>query len=192
MASEPNWEKWRRMEAAEIWQFVALLDRLDPDSIVTEQSYMFSLQFWNASQRFHDIRKIAESAVEAGTLRCLSIGLWDCTSMVLMSEFLRWAQSREFPIPPELKPPAATGSASTGAAASSQIKGVKAFREFCEARGLVLNSDRAAYAFMDKADIEPIDGHAKKGRRIWDAAAIEPKVNAESERRKTWPKKRPK
>ena len=55
---------------------------------------------------------------------------------------------------------------------------------FCEVRGLKFGSERAASEFIKKAGITPIDGHSKKGRRVWDAAAVEPKVIAESERRK--------
>jgi hypothetical protein len=187
MASEPKWEKWRRMDSARLWQLVALLDRREPDSIVIGDESV--LTFHNTGLGFEDILAIAESGVAAGTLSCLDAGS-TAHSMrtVLMSEFLRWAQSKGLSIPPELKPPEGTGPTSTGAAASSQIKGTKEFMKFCEVRGLVFGSERAARAFIENAEIKPIDEHAKKGRRVYDAAAVEPKVLAESARRKNWPK----
>ncbi|KFA89970.1 hypothetical protein Q664_31515 [Archangium violaceum Cb vi76] len=196
------------MDCAPLYQLVALLIRLDPESIGFEDvdhswgEKRFRIRDERFRvERFLDYLEMAEASVSAGALACRVTNLFHRAGMdeVLMSEFLSWARSKELPIPPELEPPGRTepastgpavssGPASTGAAASSQIKGIKEFMKFCEDRGLEFGSDRAARAFIEKAGIEPIDGHAKKGRRIYDAAAVEPKVLAESERRKNWPK----
>ena len=101
-----------------------------------------------------------------------------------MSEFLRWAKSKDLPIPPELQPPEGTGPAATGAVASSRIEGYKELMPFCEARGLEFGSERAAHEFLKRAGIKPINGHPKKGRRVWDAAELERAVIAEIERQK--------
>lgn len=192
MASEPKWEKWRRMDCAPLYKLVALLVRLDPDSIGFEDvdHSLDEKRFRIRDERFIDYLEMAEASVSAGALACRVTNLFHRAGMdeVLMSEFLSWARSKELPIPPELEPLERTGPASTGAAASSQIKGIKEFMKFCEVRGLKFGSERAARAFIETAEIKPIDDHAKKGRRIYDAAAVEPKVLAESERRKNWPK----
>ncbi|MCY1081449.1 hypothetical protein [Archangium lansingense] len=192
MASEPKWDKWRRMDCAPLYQLVALLIRLDPESIGFEdvEHSWGEKRFRVEDERFLDYLEMAESSVRAGALSCRVTSIFHRAGMdeVLMSEFLNWARSKELPIPPELEPPERTGPTSTGAAASSQIKGIKEFMRFCEVRGLVFGSERAARAFIEKAEIKPIDDHAKKGRRVYDAAAVEPKVLAESERRKNWPK----
>lgn len=180
------------MDAAQLWQLVALLARLNPDLSL---SWPYCPQF----KEYGKLKAIAEGSVYARQLKCLTYYQRPDQNHVLMSEFLKWAQSKRLPIPPELKPPERTepastgpavssGAPSTGAAASLQIKGIKEFMRFCEVRGLVFGSERAARAFIEKAGIEPIDGHAKKGRRIYDATTVEPKVLAESERRKNWSK----
>lgn len=191
------------MDAARLWQLVALLARLNPDSAL---HWQYGTQF----REYGKLKALAEGSVSAGLLKCLTYYQRPDQNQVLMSEFLKWAQSKRLSIPPELAPPertgpastgtaassgpastgttASSGPASTGAVASSQIKGIKEFMRFCEVRGLVFGSERAARAFIEKSEIKPIDGHAKKGRRVYDAAAIEPKVLAESERRKNWPR----
>lgn len=192
MASEPKWEKWRRMDCAPLYKLVALLVRLDPESIGFEDvdHSWGEKRFRVRDERFLDYLELAEASLSAGALACRVTNLFHRAGMdeVLMSEFLSWARSKELPIPPELEPPERTGPASTGAAASSLIEGTKEFMKFCEAHGLVFGSDRAAREFIKKAGIKPIDENAKKGRRVYDAAAIEPKVVAESARRKNRPK----
>jgi hypothetical protein len=61
-----------------------------------------------------------------------------------MPEFLRWAASKGFTIPPELKLPDRTETALTGPATSRRIEGYKELMPFCEAHGLEFGSERAA------------------------------------------------
>jgi hypothetical protein len=184
MESEPNWEKWRHMDAALLWKLVALLARCDPDSISTEQPFRSSPIFHTGGARFRELLQIAESGVIAGTLRCHGIQVqWPARNTILMSEFLRWAQSKGLPIPPELKPPEPTGTAPASQATSRRIESYKELMPFCEARGLKFGSERAAHEFLKRAGIKPVNGDSKQGRRVvWDAAEVERAIQQDKNR----------
>jgi len=108
MAPGPDWELWRHIESAKLWQFVALLAGVDPDSITRRWNRSDDKIEWEgANDSFHRLLRIAVSSV-AHNLACRSYGRDAENNPVLMSEFLRWAQSKGFPIPPELRPPEGT------------------------------------------------------------------------------------
>ncbi|WP_143177371.1 hypothetical protein [Cystobacter ferrugineus] len=182
MASEPKWEKWRLMDCARLYEWVALLARLDPDSIrVDENLYAWStVHFRVADENFWDLLRIAESSVIAGTLTCHLSSLERAgMSEVLMPEFLRWARSKGLTIPPELAPAEGIGTAASAADATS-IQGIDGLRDLINALGgPVLGSDPAAVrSFAKKAGVMKDGDNPLRTPRTWSRAEIEPMLKA--------------
>lgn len=187
MAPEPKWETWRLMDCARLYELVALLARVEPDSIRVEDDDDASWprkRFLVASERFHDFLRVAESSVNAGTLACLNGGLyWECMNEVLMSEFLRWARSKELPIPPELKSAEGTGTAAGSASDATSIEGIDGLRDLIkDLGGPGLGDPAAVRNFAKKAGILRDGDNPRRTKRVWSRTEIEPSLTAVIER----------
>ncbi|HYO65154.1 MAG TPA: hypothetical protein VEU33_03645 [Archangium sp.] len=183
MASEPKWEKWRRMDCAPLYKLVALLVRLDPDSIGFEdvEHSWDEKRFRIRDERFIDYLEMAEASVSAGALACRVTNLFHRAGMdeVLMSEFLTWARSKKLPIPPELDPVEGTGTAAASASDATSIEGIDGLRELIKALGgPVLGDPASVRNFAKKAGILRDGDNPKRTKRTWRRAEIEPKLIA--------------
>jgi len=100
--NEPNWKKWGRKDTAPLWQPVALLSGLDPDSLSgqrVDDGFVF-----RATEKFRELLDLATSSIKAKKLRALypiHPQLY-CFFDVEMPEFLRWARSKKLDIPSQL------------------------------------------------------------------------------------------
>lgn len=108
MPGEPDWEKWRRMEVLTLREGAALLTRWEPDEVdVMDDGFEVAITESDEEFRqFFRIRSVAISSIAGDSLDPVSLSLsspWE--TRVKMSEFLRWAASKAFPIPSELTTP---------------------------------------------------------------------------------------
>ncbi|WNG38762.1 hypothetical protein F0U61_37645 [Archangium violaceum] len=182
MAPEPKWETWRRMDCARLYELVALLARVEPDSIEVEYDYESWPQerFLVESERFHDFLRMAESSVSARTLACYG-GSSARAAMndFLMSEFSRWALAKELPIPPELKWAGGTSTVASSASDATSIDGIDGLRDLIKALGGPVLGDAAAVRnFAKKAGILRDGDNPKRTKRTWMRAEIEPMLTA--------------
>jgi hypothetical protein len=175
MASEPDWDMWRRIDSAPLWQFVALLAGLDPDSIEPKQDRIEHNEWRGTNEDFHRFLTIAVSSVQAHKLQCQAYGSTPWRNRVLTSEFLRWAQSKEIPIPPEWKPlPEETGDTSAGVVVSTRIEGINGLRVLIKELGLTLGHDAAVRSFAKRAGIMRTGENQQRRRLSWERSEIEP------------------
>lgn len=188
MEPEPKWETWRRMDCARLYELVALLARVEPDSITYEEYYeegWLRIRFLTESERFHDILRMAESSVTAGTLSSHNgcITSLAILSNFLMSEFSRWALAKELSIPPELKWAGGTSTAAGSASDATSIEGIDGLRNLIKALGgPALGDDAAVRSFAKKAGIQRDGDNPKRTKRTWIRAEIEPRLIAAIER----------
>lgn len=174
MASEPNWELWRHIDSAPLWHFVALLAGLEPDSI---RMNWRDDEWKGANEKFATLLRIADSSVRAHKLRCQGYGSDPRQNNVLMPEFLRWAASKGFSIPPELRPLEETGDSSASVSAATTIRGIDELRVLIEALGGPVLGDAAAVrSFAKKAGIMKDGDNPRHTTRTWSRAEIEPKL----------------
>ena len=130
MAPEPDWELWRYMDRAHLWQLVALLAGLDPDSIshgpmswIIRTPKDFNRVEWNGvNENFHRLLRIAESSLAARSLACITLDYPTCRSYVRLPEFLRWAHAKGLRVPPELQPPGRVPTPPAGAGDTARSK----------------------------------------------------------------------
>jgi len=135
-----------------------------------------TIEWEGANESFHRFLRIAISSAHAGKLQCQSSGANTSRNSVLMSEFLRWAQSKGLPIPPELKPQEGAGKARADAGTSHHIEGIKGLRDLIAELGLALGDDAAVRSFAKKAGIMQPGDNPSHEKRSWDRAEIEPKL----------------
>ena len=174
------------MDSARLYEWVALIAGLDPDSVsaVEERFSPGRTRLQGVDENFKTLLQIAEASMRARTLVHHGNSLeLPVRSMVLRSVFLTWARSKGFPIPAELTSVEGASTATANASDATDIKGIKGLRALIkELGGPVLGHDAAVRSFAKKAGVMRAGENPKHEKRTWKRAEIEPKLIAAIEK----------
>jgi len=121
-----NWEHWKDMLSAEVWQLVALSLNIEPDSLPVDwRPADYSDPFVECPSEFRRRLKIALNHIQNGMLLCASLALGNSlASTIKLTVFATWASapSPNWSLPKEFRLPssgARTGYENQTLAASS-------------------------------------------------------------------------
>src|SRR5262245_16552383 len=100
----PNWQKWRHIPNAKIWEAVALSMNIDPDLVRHNRSWAENEYSFDESGEFRDRVVVAKRNI--GVKGGLSLSLISLASgmqsEVNLAAFAAWAMSINWEIPAEL------------------------------------------------------------------------------------------
>lgn len=99
--AKPQWENWKAIESAPLWELVALAVDIDP----------FALTTWNTLRpavvppvRFHRLLRKATTALQAGDKVLIRVSKLDSDlflTRVLVGNFREWTVRHSIKLPPE-------------------------------------------------------------------------------------------
>jgi len=174
------------MECARLYEWVALIAGLDPDSVraVEERFSPGRIRLQGVDENFKMLLQIAEASMRARTLVHHGNSLeLPVRSMVLRSVFLTWARSKDLPIPAELTSVDGAGTAAANASDDTTIKGIDGLRAFIiELGGPVIGDPAAVRRFAKKAGVMADGDNPQHLPRSWKRAEIESKLMAAIEK----------
>ncbi|ABB75475.1 hypothetical protein SAMN05216403_12327 [Nitrosospira multiformis ATCC 25196] len=98
---KPNWDNWKSVKQARLWQSVALACDLDPASFQLFEQPQLARSFKEPPRQFEDLLGLAKASIGANSfLKLLSRseeGLEE--SEVKLTNFATWLKSIQYPIP---------------------------------------------------------------------------------------------
>ena len=100
---KPNWNKWRHVPQAKVWEAVALSLNIDPDRVRhNKDSWMIDAHLFNEDKQFDDrIFVVGRNLGKALNPKLITMGKpEDCS--VEITQFVDWAMSLPWEMPEEL------------------------------------------------------------------------------------------
>lgn len=157
------------MDVATVREWVALLARLDPDTVCSSRWQAGT--FENATPEFNRLLRIAGSS--SFDVVSISIGGGPAAIRVKRTVFLAWAKSKGLEVPTELSEP------TTVVAEERRVEGIKGLRDLvAELGGPQLGGDRSVRRFALRSGIARPGENSQKVKLSWALSEIEPKVRA--------------
>jgi hypothetical protein len=126
-----DWEKWKRVHRAELWQFVALMSGLDPGDLLYTEGYgcAYAGRDVDAADRFQRHLDIAVSHVP-DRLQPRKYNDYDpMGSEILADAFWRWAADLGLPVPAEVRQSSSDHSALARRTPGAPTRGTDSVRK---------------------------------------------------------------
>jgi hypothetical protein len=109
----PNWGKWLNVPSVKVWQAVALSLNIEPGKVQhSSESWMAGRMVFAEGQEFADRLDVTTANLMCnGKLKPMPIVMGEPGScLVSLADFVSFAESVKWPVPPELKQLSATSS----------------------------------------------------------------------------------
>lgn len=99
---KPDWGIWNTKRHARLWQAVALLCDLSPESLEFRHPPGTRDELLGRfTSKFANLLELAKSGIAAGSLKVLKLDLENTeNSDIDMTTFVTWAHGKGYPIPP--------------------------------------------------------------------------------------------